>query len=263
MVSAGQLITARFAVSSDAAPIYWAIGVGALADTTASGSWDWVVDEDGAYGVTKSTMKAACPTPGIQLGSWAAGPNIVSAPFVVPDYGPSPVTMALHVRVVQGPLSYCNGNELYKVFVVNPAATPSMTSTASRTPTVGPTQTATPTPTVGTFNTSTPTPVQTTAPTMVPTSAPVAAKPVVRIAVPVPNPGPSSIRFYVEGVADVVKVDFYTYAYTLVASETRSSVGGWSWVPMPALGRGGFIAKVTAYASGVQTSFKTTFIYCL
>ncbi len=264
-VTSGQLITARFSVAAPGAPITWAIGLSTLTDTTPSGSWDWVVDEDGAFGVTKFTMKAACPTPGVIVAAPTPALNPVYAPFVVPDYGPQTVTMALHVRARQGLQSGCVADgELYKVFVVNPAPTMTVTPSATRTYTAGPSLTATPSRTPGSPATSTSTP--TTVPTWAPTTAPTVvadAKAVVRVALPVPNPGPKVISFYVEGVADRVVVEFYTYGQTKITEVVRYSVGGWSSVPMPEIGHGGFVAKVAAYDQGAQTSFKIAYIYCI
>jgi hypothetical protein len=85
----------------------------------------------------------------------------------------------------------------------------------------------------------------------------------IRVVVPVPNPGPKTIRFYVEGVADRVVVEFFTYGYTKVAEEQRAMVGGWAWVTVPDIGRGGFVVKATAWSGGAPTSFRIANIYCL
>lgn len=262
-VTAGQLITARFSVNAPVAPISWAIGISTLTDTTPSGSWDWVVDEDGGFGVTKSSMKAACPTPGVVVPAPTPALNPVYAPFVVPDYGPQVVTMALHVRARQGLQSGCVADaELYKVFVINPAPTKTVTPTASLTHTAGPSSTATPTYTVGAPASPTRTPTTTTpAPTPFQTVGQQQA--VVRVALPVPNPGPKVITFYVEGVADVVRVEFYSYGQTKIAEVDRQQVSGWASVPVPALGHGGFVAKVLAIDGGTTTSFKIAYLYCL
>lgn len=264
-VVAGQLVTVRFDVTVPSGPVYWALAFSSITDVNASGSWDWVSDEDGAFGVSKSSMKAACPTPGVSVASPLAGnPNPVYAPFVVPDYGPLPVTMAFHVRARNAAQSSCNADQdFYRVVVVNPAPTATVTPTSTRTPTGGPSMTSSSTPTVGVASTSMSTPVVTTVPaTSVPTpQGP--ATPMLRVAVPVPNPGPSSISFYVDGVADKVTVEFYTYGYTKVGEMSRNTVGGWGSVPMPQIGHGGFLAKVTAWQAGAPTSFKMANIYCL
>lgn len=268
-VVAGQVITARFDVQDQGQgqPIYWSIGMSALTDNVPSGSWDWVADEDGVYGVSKSTMKAACPTPGIPIPQPTPAVHPMNVAFMVPDYGPQAVTMALHVRVRQGPQAYCVADsELYKVFVVNPAPTPTVTRTPTRTATPAP-GTSTPilTYTAGTPPTASPTPTSTLTPlvpsTPVPTAGP--ARPMVRFALPVPNPGPSTITFYVEGVADSVKVEFYSYGQTKLAEVERHMVGGWSSAPVPSLGHGGFLAKVTAFKDGAPTSFKIAYLYCI
>jgi hypothetical protein len=263
-VTAGQLITAQFSVAAPSAPISWAIGISTLTDTTPSGSWDWVVDEDGEFGVTKATMKAACPTPGVVIPAPTPALNPVYAPFVVPDYGPQVVTMALHVRARQGLQSGCVADgELYKVFVINPAPTMTVTPTASQTYTAGPSHTATRTATPGTPPTSTSTPTTAMTPGSTPVQTPAGQQAMVRMALPVPNPGPKVISFYVDGVADRVTIEFYSYGQTKIAETDRLMVGGWASVPVPALGHGGFLAKVTAIDGGTATSFKIAYLYCL
>lgn len=263
-VVAGQVVTARFGVWSDLPPISWSIGISDLTDTTPSGSWDWVVDEDGAYGVTKTFMKAACPTPGVIITAPTPTNHPILSAFVVPDYGPVPVTMALHVRVRQGPQAYCGADsELYKVFVVMPAWTPTATRTSTRTPTSSPVLTSTPTPTVGgppPTSTSSPTPGPTTVPTPVPTVGPSTGK--VRAVVPVPNPGPTRFSFYVEGVADRATISIYTYGQTKVYEQTVvGPLSGWATAPSPRPGHGGFIVKVSSYVGGLETAKKFAYVY--